>query len=41
MEKEIKILIVEDDSAVREGLKMLIGGTKGYNCVPLQSARIH
>jgi len=33
MEKEIKILIVEDDSAVREGLKMLIGGSEGYNCV--------
>jgi DNA-binding NarL/FixJ family response regulator len=29
----IKIAIVEDEKAVREGLKLLIDGTEGYKCV--------
>lgn len=33
MEREIKILIVEDDAAVREGLRMLIDGSGGYHCI--------
>ncbi|HOW31958.1 MAG TPA: response regulator, partial [Bacteroidales bacterium] len=33
MNREIKILIVDDDQAVREGLKMLIGGSEGFQCV--------
>lgn len=33
MEREIKILIVEDDAAVREGLRMLIDGSVGYRCI--------
>lgn len=33
MAVEIKIMIVEDDEAVREGLRMLINGSDGYNCV--------
>ncbi|HNX43969.1 MAG TPA: response regulator transcription factor [Bacteroidales bacterium] len=33
MEREIKILIVEDDAAVREGLRMLIDGSVGYHCI--------
>jgi DNA-binding NarL/FixJ family response regulator len=33
MTDEIKIMIVEDDEAVREGLRMLINGSDGYNCV--------
>lgn len=29
----IKIVIVEDSMAIREGLKILVNGTEGYNCV--------
>jgi DNA-binding NarL/FixJ family response regulator len=29
----IQIAIVEDEKTVREGLKLLIDGTEGYNCV--------
>lgn len=29
----IKVLIVEDDRAVRDGLSMIINGTSGYACV--------
>src|ERR1043166_9473618 len=28
----IRVAIVEDDHAVREGLAMIIGGTPGYEC---------
>lgn len=28
----IRIMIVEDDTAVREGLRMLIDGSEGYSC---------
>jgi len=31
-EKIIRVAIVEDDRAVREGLAMIIGGTPGYEC---------
>jgi DNA-binding NarL/FixJ family response regulator len=31
-EKTIRVAIVEDDRAVREGLGMIIGGTPGYEC---------
>jgi DNA-binding NarL/FixJ family response regulator len=30
--KTIRVAIVEDDRAVREGLAMIIGGTPGYEC---------
>jgi DNA-binding NarL/FixJ family response regulator len=33
MSGEIKIMIVEDQEAVREGLKTLINGSEGYNCI--------
>jgi DNA-binding NarL/FixJ family response regulator len=33
MESEIKIMIVEDQEPVREGLSVLIGGSEGYRCV--------
>lgn len=33
MDGEITIMIVEDDEAVREGLRMLINGSEGYKCV--------
>ena len=33
MSDTIKVIIVEDDQAVREGLQILINGSKGYNCV--------
>jgi DNA-binding NarL/FixJ family response regulator len=33
MQDEIRIMIVEDDEAVREGLCMLINGSAGYRCV--------
>jgi DNA-binding NarL/FixJ family response regulator len=33
MPEEIKIMIVEDDEAVREGLRMLINGSDGYSCI--------
>ena len=29
----IRVAIVEDDRATREGLALLIGGTPGYTCV--------
>lgn len=29
----IKVLIVEDNDTIREGLKMLIDGTEGYSCI--------
>ena len=29
----INVMIVEDNDAIREGLKLLISGTEGYNCV--------
>ncbi len=29
----IKVIVVEDNDAIREGLKMLIEGTEGYTCV--------
>jgi DNA-binding NarL/FixJ family response regulator len=32
MPEPIKILIVEDDSAVREGLRQLINGSEGFTC---------
>ncbi len=28
----INVIIVEDNDAIREGLKLLINGTEGYNC---------
>jgi DNA-binding NarL/FixJ family response regulator len=31
-EKVIRVAIIEDDRAVREGLGMIIGGTPGYEC---------
>jgi DNA-binding NarL/FixJ family response regulator len=34
---EIKIAIVEDDKAVREGIQMLLQGSPGYNCVAVYS----
>lgn len=33
MSGEIKVIIVEDDHQVREGLRQLISGSHGYNCV--------
>lgn len=33
MPDEIKVMIVEDDKAVREGLRSLINGSDGYNCI--------
>jgi DNA-binding NarL/FixJ family response regulator len=33
MSEDIKVMIVEDDAAVREGLRMLINGSEGYQCV--------
>ncbi|MCK9422769.1 MAG: response regulator transcription factor [Bacteroidales bacterium] len=33
MSEEIEVMIVEDDQAVREGLKFLINGSTGYRCV--------
>lgn len=29
----INVMIVEDDKAVREGLRLLINGSEGYNCI--------
>ena len=29
----INVLIVEDNDTIREGLRLLISGTEGYNCV--------
>lgn len=31
--KEIKVSIVEDNDKIRNGLKMLIDGSPGYNCI--------
>jgi DNA-binding NarL/FixJ family response regulator len=31
--EEIKVVIIEDEREVREGLAMLIGGTSGFSCV--------
>jgi DNA-binding NarL/FixJ family response regulator len=33
----IKVIIVEDSSTIREGLKLLIDGTDGYSCVAAYS----
>ena len=34
MEKKlIKVIVVEDNDSIREGLKMLIDGTEGYSCI--------
>jgi DNA-binding NarL/FixJ family response regulator len=33
MSEVTKVMIVEDDQAVREGLQILINGSAGYNCV--------
>jgi len=33
MSEVIKVIIVEDDQSVREGLQILINGSEGYNCV--------
>jgi DNA-binding NarL/FixJ family response regulator len=33
MQDEIEVMIVEDDKAVREGLRLLIDGSEGYKCV--------
>ena len=33
MQEDIRIIIIEDDEAVREGLRMLINGSSGYRCV--------
>jgi len=33
MSEVIKVMIVEDDQAVREGLQILINGSEGYNCI--------
>jgi DNA-binding NarL/FixJ family response regulator len=33
MSDEIKVMIVEDDRAVREGLRLLIDGSEGYECI--------
>jgi DNA-binding NarL/FixJ family response regulator len=33
MIEDIRVMIVEDDDAVREGLRMLINGSEGYQCV--------
>ena len=33
MAEDIKVMIVEDDQAVRDGLHMLISGSEGYDCI--------
>ena len=33
----IKVVVVEDNDAIREGLKILIDGTEGYSCVAAYS----
>lgn len=33
MNDEIRIMIVEDQEAVREGLRVLINGSEGYRCI--------
>ncbi len=33
----IKVVVVEDNDAIREGLKILIDGTEGYSCVAVYS----
>jgi DNA-binding NarL/FixJ family response regulator len=33
MPENIRIIIIEDDEAVREGLRLLINGSTGYQCV--------
>ena len=33
MPEEIEIMIVEDDGAVRDGLRFLINGSEGYKCI--------
>ena len=33
MPEEIEVMIVEDDGAVRDGLKFLINGSEGYKCI--------
>jgi DNA-binding NarL/FixJ family response regulator len=33
MAENIKVIIVEDDEAVREGLRILINGSSGFECV--------
>jgi len=33
MSEVIRVIIVEDDQAVREGLQILINGSEGYNCI--------
>lgn len=33
MDRDINILIVEDDQAIREGLRMLINGSEGFKCI--------
>lgn len=33
MGEVIKVVIIEDDEAVREGLRLLISGSDGYHCV--------
>jgi len=41
MAEEIKVMIVEDDQAVRNGLQMLIDGSDGYSCLAAcQSAEV-
>ena len=29
----IKVFVVEDNDAIRDGLKILIDGTEGYSCI--------
>lgn len=42
---EIKVVIIEDEREVREGLAMLIGGTSGFSCIgnyrSVEDARYH
>ena len=33
----IKVVVVEDNDSIREGLKILINGTEGYNCIACYS----
>jgi DNA-binding NarL/FixJ family response regulator len=33
MSDDIKVMIVEDDDAVREALRLLIDGSEGYDCI--------
>ncbi|HRZ41632.1 MAG TPA: response regulator transcription factor [Bacteroidales bacterium] len=33
MQQEIKVMIVEDQEPVREGLRILIDGSEGYRCI--------